>query len=31
MNRKMNLRIYFDNHQDKLPLTYRLKMLVSDS
>ena len=28
MNRKMNLRIYFDNHQDKLPLTYRLKMLV---
>ena len=28
MNRKMNLRIYFDNHQDKLTLTYRLKMLV---
>ena len=28
MNRKMNLRIYFDNHQELLPLTYRLKMLV---
>ena len=28
MNRKMNLRIYFDNHQDKHPLYYRLKMLV---
>ena len=31
MNRKMNLRIYFDNHQDKLLLTYRLKMLVRDA
>ena len=31
MNRKMNLRIYFDNHQDKLPLTYRLKMLVREA
>ena len=27
----MNLRIYFDNHQDKLPLTYRLKMLVREA
>ena len=31
MNRKMNLRIYFDNHQDKLPLAYRLKMLVREA
>ncbi len=31
MNRKMNLRIYFDNHQDKLLLTYRLKMLVREA
>ena len=31
MNRKMNLRIYFDNHQDQLPLTYRLKMLVREA
>lgn len=31
MNRKMNLRIYFDNHQDKFPLTYRLKMLVREA
>ena len=31
MNRKMNLRIYFDNQQDKLPLTYRLKMLVREA
>ena len=31
MNRKMNLRIYFDNHQDKHPLTYRLKMLVREA
>lgn len=28
MNRKMNLRIYFDNHQETIDLTYRLKMLV---
>ncbi len=28
MNRKMNLRIYFDDHQQVHPLTYRLKMLV---
>ena len=31
MNRKMNLRIYFDNHQDKHPLRYRLKMLVREA
>lgn len=31
MNRKMNLRIYFDNHQDKLPLRYKLKMLVREA
>ena len=31
MNRKMNLRIYFDNHQDKLPIHYRLKMLVREA
>ena len=31
MNRKMNLRIYFDNHQDKHPLYYRLKMLVREA
>ena len=28
MNRKMGLRIYFENEQDKLPLTYKMKMLV---
>lgn len=26
--RKMSLKIYFDNAQDKLPVTYALKMLV---
>ena len=31
MNRKMNLRIYFDNKQEKLPLHYRLKMLVREA
>ncbi len=31
MNRKMNLRIYFDNHQDKIALTYRHKMLVREA
>ena len=31
MNRKMNLRIYFDNHQEKIALTYRLKMLVREA
>ena len=28
MNRKMGLRIYFENGQDKLPLTYKMKMLI---
>ena len=28
MERKMNLKIDFENDQDKLPVTYRLKMLV---
>jgi len=28
MNRKLNMKIYFENDQDKLALTYRLKMLV---
>ena len=31
MNRKMNLRIYFDNHQDQIPLRYKLKMLVREA
>ena len=31
MNRKMNLRIYFDDHQEKIALTYRLKMLVREA
>ena len=28
MNRKMGLKIYFENQQEKLPLTYKMKMLV---
>lgn len=28
MERKMNLKIDFENDQEKLPVTYRLKMLV---
>lgn len=28
MNRKLNMKIYFENEQDKLALTYKLKMLV---
>lgn len=31
MNRKMGLRIYFENQQDKLPLTYKMKMLVRNA
>jgi len=31
MNRKMNLRIYFENGQDKLPVTYNLKMLIREA
>lgn len=28
MNRKLNMKIYFENEQDKLPVSYQLKMLV---
>ncbi len=28
MNRKMKLKIYFENEQDALPITYHLKMLI---
>lgn len=28
MNRKLNMKIYFENEQDKLPVSYKLKMLV---
>ena len=31
MKRKLKLKIYFENSQEKLPLTYRLKMLVRDA
>ena len=31
MNRKLGLKIYFENSQDKLPLTYKLKMLVRNA
>lgn len=31
MKRKMNLRIYFENGQDKLPVTYNLKMLIREA
>jgi probable rRNA maturation factor len=31
MNRKMSLRIYFENEQDKLPVTYNLKMLKREA
>ena len=31
MNRKMKLKIYFDNEQDKLPITYKLKMLIREA
>ncbi len=31
MNRKMKLRIYFENGQDKLPVTYNLKMLLREA
>ena len=31
MNRKMSLRIYFENEQDKLAVTYNLKMLVREA
>ena len=28
MSRKLNMKIYFENEQDKLPVTYQMKMLV---
>ena len=31
MNRKLNMKIYFENEQDKLPITYRMKMLVRNA
>lgn len=31
MNRKMKLKIYFENEQDKLPITYKLKMLIREA
>ncbi len=31
MNRKMNLKIYFENDQEHLPLTYKLKMLIRNA
>jgi len=31
MNRKMKLKIYFENEQEKLPITYKLKMLVREA
>ena len=31
MNRKMGLKIYFENDQDKLPVTYNLKMLIREA
>ncbi len=31
MKRKLKLKIYFENSQEKLPISYRLKMLVRDA
>lgn len=31
MNRKIRLKIYFENEQDKMPVTYKLKMLVREA
>ena len=31
MKRKLKLKIYFEDSQEKIPLTYRLKMLVRDA
>ena len=31
MNRKLSMKIYFENEQDKLPITYRMKMLVRNA
>ncbi len=31
MNRKMKLKIYFENEQDKMPIAYKLKMLIREA
>ena len=31
MTRKMGLKIYFENDQEKLPITYKMKMLVREA
>ena len=31
MNRKMKLKIYFENGQEKFPVTYNLKMLIREA
>ena len=31
MNRKMKLRIYFENTQDKLPVSYSLQLLIREA
>ena len=31
MKRKMGLKIYFENEQEKLPITYKMKMLVREA
>ena len=31
MKRKMGLKIYFENDQEKLPITYKMKMLVREA
>ena len=31
MKRKMKLKIYFENEQEKITLTYKLKMLIRET
>ncbi len=31
MKRKMQLKIYFENEQEKMPITYKLKMLIRET
>ena len=31
MNRKLNMKVYFENGQELVPLTYKLKMLVREA
>ena len=31
MNRKMKLKVYFENEQELIPLTYKIKMLVRNA